>query len=190
MPVCALQHQINDGEGGEGGDSIIGRIPIAGDLADHGGKALDFEVQQLKGEDGADKDSAKKKGLRLILKGGVRDKTPQKAIVDFLCDDKRLGTEDEWESEDKYESAAERRDDGGDKEKPPPPKETQLIKGDNAALRFVSYAAEKGDDKTEVLKLTWYTSLVCQSSTDVPDPDEDEGSSSSHWGFFTWLFVL
>ena len=178
--VCAIQRQINQDE--DHGDAVVDTIPIAGDLEDWGGKPMDYEVQRLsKSDSHADKE---KEGIRLILKGGIRKRIDQKAIIEFLCEWKRTGLEDEYKPEHPYERAVGRQEGetGGDGEQtdPEPAGETQLLKSDNAALRFVSYGAEKGDDKFEILRLTWYTEHACEGAFE----------ESGHWGFFTWFVVM
>jgi autophagy-related protein 27 len=205
-PVCGIRHEIREGEGAGHGDVVDKIIPIAGDLADHGGKALDYEVSPLKG---SESHSDSQKGLRLVLKGGAYPldasdgKKEQRAIIDFICNKDKTGLEGEWKGEDEYEKAEKvmARDDDKEKEGDDKKdgkdgkdgdgetsKETQLLKP-GAALKFVSYGTEKDDENLEILRLTWETKYACEGMSGK-EPDEDAPSSTSHWGFFTWLFIM
>ena len=178
-------------------------IPIAGNLAEHGGKAFDFTATRLKSSDSVS--DSKKEGVRLVMKGGVYEGREQKAVVEMVCDKERTGTEGEWESEDRYdpdggEKDKERRkreedkkeeggdkkeEEGGDKEKPNDEvgwSERQLKK-EGAALVWEGYNRVEGSD---TLQLTWYTKYACESSVPEKKPDDP----SSHWGFFTWLVIM
>ena len=106
--VCAIERLINGDS-----DNISEIIAIAGSLEQHGGTAFDYEVTRLKTSDS--KSDSDKEGLRLALKGGkhplngpAQEKKEQKAIIEFLCDPDKTGTEGEWESEDKYEKRADK----------------------------------------------------------------------------------
>lgn len=94
------------------GDDFESATPLAGDLMNHGGGALDPEVTRLSTSDShAD---SQKQGLRLVMKGGYGHtssgvKREQRTIIEFLCNKDRNGTEGEYDPEDdKYEN------DGGD----------------------------------------------------------------------------
>lgn len=128
---------------------------------------------------------AGKEGLRLIMNGGYdKDrKRAQRAVVEFLCDKTRDGLEYNWSPEDKYDdNAAEdrRRDEknSGDEEAEPEPVDDE----NGPSLRFISYETDKGD--VDTLHLTWRTRYACEGSKDEQD------SSDSHWGFFTWFIIM
>jgi autophagy-related protein 27 len=185
-------------------------IPIAGDLADHGGHEFSYEVQRLgKSSNSSDPDSdsdekAKdaKQGLRLILKGGVYEDKEQQAVIEFVCDEKRSGLEDEWEAEDRYESSRlpissasedEKDSDKDDKTKVSPGSETQLSKEGDPSLEWNSYGRISGSAEY-ILHMTWKTKYACEK---VPEGDggkdgEKEGDNAPrrHWGFFTWIVLL
>ena len=191
LEVCAIEHAIHEDR-----DMVTKVVAIAGALENHGGSTFEYEVTRLKTSDSHS--DAQKEGLRLVLKGGKYPLTPpakeqreQKAIVEFLCDHNKKGTEGEWEAEDRYDSdQLQRRDDeesgGGDEGESS--REHQL-KNDDAALLWDGYGDESG---TDVLRMTWYTQYACESTEgNIDDGEpEDDGNSSSHWGFFTWLVIM
>lgn len=117
-------------------------IHIAGNLENHGGSAFEYEATRLKTSD-SNSDS-KKEGLRLVLKGGkrplegvpVKQRTTQRAVIEFLCDHEKTGLEGEWESEDHYESKLRKRDDDENK-------------GDDEGKDEDEGEDEGGDDKDE-----------------------------------------
>lgn len=123
----------------------------------------------------------------------------QRAIVEMLCKKGVKGTEGEWDPSDKYEKvpfeaesaegeeegkegdgAGEGGEDGGDGKT-----EHQLMMA-NASLIFDSYGPMADNGNVDVLRLTWHTELACE---DAPT-DGGSSSSSSHWGFFTWMIIL
>lgn len=193
FPVCAIQHLL------QGKTDVVEKVvAIAGALENLGGSQFEYEATRLKTSD-SNSDS-EKEGLRLVLKGGkfpldgkVKDRREQKAIIEFLCDKDKEGNEGEWESEDKYEGGKklrraddkkdEKKEDGedGDKDdgKEKSSSEHQLKK-DNAALIWKSYGPEKDAD---VLRLEWHTKHACE--TRDGSGGDDNGNSSTHWGFFT-----
>ncbi|RYP47853.1 hypothetical protein DL768_006170 [Monosporascus sp. mg162] len=212
--VCAITRDIGKGEGNKG-DIIEKVVPIAGDLADYGGKSLDPEITRLTPEDLPGDDS--QGGLRLVLKGGFDDKTKsgkkrdQKVIITFLCDPDREGTEGEYDAEDKYddgdgplgEEAAmllgrrqspllyraedgEKRDGEGEGDGEKPVGEIQLGEGKNASLVYESYGPSDENADVDILRLTWRTKYACEGRAD----EGGEGPSDAHWGFFTWLVIL
>lgn len=145
------------------------------------------------------------------MKGGFKTtedgaKRKQQTVIDFVCDKDRNGTEGEYDSEDKYESAlsiAARADgddkDGEDKdgEDVTPSKEVQLGLDNDPSLIFDRYGVSDSDTNVDVLHLTWSSKYVCESKTDdgsdgSDDGDEDGGAQkpSSHWGAFTWIVIL
>ncbi|KAL7931678.1 autophagy-related protein 27 [Trichoderma chlorosporum] len=206
--VCAITRFLKDDQ-----DSVTKVVAIAGGLENAGGSQFDYEVTRLKNSD-SNSDS-QKEGLRLVLKGGkhpltgpVSERKSQKAVIEFLCDPEKEGTEGEWASEDEYEKApATRRraeDDKGDKKEDDNKggddgdKEDggnqdsaieHQLKNDNAALIWEDYA--KGNDG-DVLRLTWHTKYACEKRDGDKDKgDEREpGDSSASWGFFTWFVII
>ncbi|OTB00815.1 hypothetical protein M426DRAFT_323928 [Hypoxylon sp. CI-4A] len=208
--VCAIK-RIND--------TFEKAIPIAGDLAERGGSSLDPEITLL-GDSESDAES-QEKGLLLVLKGG-KDKTdsgqdrPQRAVIKFLCDDTRNGTEGEYDpADDKYEP--------GDDDSDP-------IKARTNPLLYRAEDDDNGDDDDDddggdnggdgdggdafpkevqlglqndpSLIFDGYAPLDENSNIDVlrltwkskyACANRDGGSDekpSSHWGFFTWLVIL
>jgi hypothetical protein len=102
---------------------------------------------------------------------------PQKAIIEFLCDKTRDGTDTEKddrdvEDEDNQDSLFRREEDDDKKEK-------------QKSLNFISYKTEKPkDEEWGILRLEWRTKYACESAVDEPLRD---GSS---WGFFTWFIIM
>ncbi len=213
--VCAIERLI-DGDS----DKISDVVAIAGALEQHGGSQFDYEVTRLK--TGKSKSDSDKEGLRLILKGGknpldgpVKERTEQQAIIEFLCDHKKTGTEGEWESEDKYEKRADdedktddKKDDKKDDEKDEDKKDDDetddedkdgethsgmehQLKKDDAVLIWESYETVKD---AKVLHLTWHTKYACEKRDGDKDSDKDDpedgGKVSAGWGFFTWLVIV
>ncbi|KAI0133332.1 autophagy-related protein 27 [Hypoxylon sp. NC0597] len=198
--VCAIK-RIND--------TFEKAIPIAGDLENHGGGPLDHEVTQFSS---SDSDSEAKKGVRLVMRGGYDmtdsgKKRPQRAIIDFVCDAKRNGTEGEYDpADDKYESSDDplmaraspllfraadddKGDEGDGDGDDKTPKEVQLGIDNDPSLIFHSYEPLEENSNVDVLRLTWLSKYACSES----DDDGSDGSGEKpnpHWGFFTWLVIL
>ncbi|PHH79622.1 hypothetical protein CDD80_4227 [Ophiocordyceps camponoti-rufipedis] len=181
--VCAIQRFL------QGEKNVVDKVvAIAGSLENVGGSQFEYEATRLKTSD-SNSDS-QKEGLRLVLKGGkdplvgpVGERREQKAIVEFLCDPNKKGDEGEWEAGDKYDKRSP-DDDKGNDGKDQSAIEHQLKK-EGAALVWESYGREKDAD---VLRLTWHTKFACEKR-DGGNKDGG-GSTSSHWGFFTWFVVL
>lgn len=126
-----------------------------------------------------------KDGLRLEMNGAKYppDKTgkKQKAVIEFLCDAK------EQERRRKLSGVSPREDDDDsnkdddnkDEENPNAGDEVDDLNG--GRLKFVEYVDVDG---TMTLNLEWRTKYACEDAK--PDP----GTSSGHWGFFTWLIIM
>ncbi|KAH7039895.1 autophagy-related protein 27 [Microdochium trichocladiopsis] len=199
--VCAISRLI--GKVDNKVDVISAVIPIAGDLAEVGGHKFEPKTKLLvpEAEEGAE-------GLHVTLSGGTYTfedgrKHDQRAVVRFVCDEKREGTEGEYESEDKYDTKmadimhSRRRDDDSDDDGKK--KEFQLGDLEAASLLYDSYGPSQSDSDVDVLRLTWKTKYACASrSTDPLDPESpgegngDEGGAppNNSWGFFTWFIIL
>lgn len=196
--VCAIQRDIDPEKEGKDAETVSGVIPIAGELADLGGKPLDYKATRLKTSDSTA--DAKKIGVRLLLQGGAypledkpSERREQRAIIELLCSDK-AGLEDEWTPEDKYEvgdSSApwlgRREDEKEDDPETPHSGEHQLLKSKDAPLIFESYGPLSDDKNIDVLRLTWHTKYACEEQA---QDDEEPNEESKHWGFFTWLVIL
>jgi len=196
--VCRIRHRFEPGSGDKekGGKDVPENVtPIAGTSGDFVVETKRLKTSEAKEDEG-------KEGLRLTLKGPVHQ-VEQKAVITFLCDDKKEGTEGEWENkDDEYEKPGKKqkredKKDGDDKKDDGshgyPEKQ---MKKDDAALIWDGYKAAEG-----TLFLTWHTKYACEAQSggggkdgdkeDPKKPDEDApASESSHWGFFTWLVVL
>ncbi|KAI1751155.1 autophagy-related protein 27 [Xylaria castorea] len=197
--VCAIKRLIKPGETV---DTIEEVIPLAGDLMDHGGAALDPDVSRLNKVD----PESGKEGLRVILKGGfgytdTHVKHRKQTVIDFVCNKELEGTEGEYDSEDKYVARAEDdknededEDNDNDKGEDAPPKEVQLGLDKNPSLVFDRYGPSDSDN-VDVLHLTWSSKHVCLSkdndgSDGSGDEDGDVKKPGSHWGAFTWIVIL
>lgn len=192
--VCAIERLL-----GEDSNQVSDLIAIAGSLENHGGSAFEYEAKRLKNSES--NSDAEKEGLNLVLKGGknplsgpLRERKPQKAILEFLCDPEKTGLEGEWSSEDRYEGddkKLRRREegDGGNEDEDDGSEsgvEHQLLKED-AALIWKSYKEEEGEG---VLRLSWHTKYACEKRDGNDDSDDGEKDSSSSWGFFTWFVIM
>ncbi|RYC60970.1 hypothetical protein CHU98_g5222 [Xylaria longipes] len=212
--VCAIKHLINPG----GTAGMIDDVtPLAGQLADHGGAALDPIVSRLSKVD----PESGREGLRVILKGGfgytadTHVKHKKQTVIDFVCNEDLDGTEGEYDSEDKYVARAEDdkneddkskddkseddknedEDNDNDNDEDTPPKEVQLGLDKNPSLVFDRYGPSDSDTNVDVLHLTWSSKHVCQSKKDdgsegSGDEDGDVKKPGSHWGAFTWIVIL
>ncbi|KAK8025427.1 Autophagy-related protein 27 [Apiospora arundinis] len=205
--VCALEHYIGNDD--KKTDNLHSVFPIAGELkGKDGGSNLDHEAIRLSTSD-SNSDS-KKEGVRLILRGGVRtdehdgSRKKQQAIIEFVCDKDKEGTEGEIKPEDEYDDTTNAAtvlsrgsptdpllyaaDEGGDKDKDKEPKPTgpvQLGPADRALI-FESYGALDSDKDVDVLRLTWKTKHACENSAE----NGGDESPSKSWGFFTWIVIL
>lgn len=207
MTVCAIKHRWNRKEDKMTGIDQVIPLVVGDD------KAVTWEAKRLpadgEGKDDAPKDG-KKEGLRLTLQSGAtyQDRA-QRAVVEFRCNPDLEGTEEEWESVDKYVPAKgekarreekdddkkdddkkddDKKDDNkkdGDKVADPSTPERQ-VKKDDAALVWGGYKRERDADGKELdtLYLTWYTKHVCDTAVDQPAKESDS------WGFFTWFVIL
>ncbi|KAK5997784.1 Autophagy-related protein 27 [Cladobotryum mycophilum] len=206
--VCAIERFIKGEQ-----DSVEKVIAIAGGLENAGGTQFEFEATRLSTSD-SNSDS-KKEGVRLVLKGGkhpltgpVKERREQKAIIEFICDLDKKGTEGEWDSEDKYEKAGvgKREDDkkkdgekdgdkngdkNGDKDGDKKEKEgddgnnedssiEHQLKKEDSALIWESYGKE-GD--ADVLRLSWRTKSACEKRDgDKGGNDKDKDKDGDEGG--------
>lgn len=159
--------------------------PIAGELKQHAGGHLDEKWERLKTF--TSNSDLSIEGIRLHMNGGffIKDsgeKRPQKAIVEFICDKTRTGTENLITPEDEYIL--------------PKVKEVILVEKSNriitynedsvdpkaSSLTFVEYNQDRED--FDILQLSWRTKFACENT---PNQEKLE---DRHWGFFTWLIVV
>ncbi|APA15970.1 hypothetical protein sscle_16g107400 [Sclerotinia sclerotiorum 1980 UF-70] len=179
--VCGITHVINEEEGSDATQQIV---PFAGELENYGGGPLDAKLERLsnsKSHSDADKD-----GLRVELGGGFigrgKNKRPQKAIVEFICDANRTGLENLWvppEPKNKpKENLNEREEKGSD--------EVIGAPSNDSSLQFFRLDKDKGD--ADILRLTWRTKYACENGP--KDSGDSDNKKSSHWGFFTWFIIV
>ncbi len=152
--------------------------PIAGEFM---GGALNPKPLRLKGSESTS--DREKEGVRITLNGGKHEKQKQKAIVECLC--QKDGKEAKIRRADKEKDEDEDEDDGdaGKGEEHDNSGETQ-DDGHGGTLKLITWEDE--EDDTKVLRLEWNTKYACEDS----DGLDDDQSSSSNWGFFTWLIVM
>lgn len=190
--MCGIERIYNQADD----SSTIERvIPIAGEYATSHGRNMDPDITRLKGS--ASHSDAEQEGLRAELHGGkwpeTRDGKLQKAIIEFHCDKEWTGNEGFDDEENMLDTMSygniTRRADEDDDEDDDAPELPDLDKG--KGLQFVSYKPE-GDAGTGVLRLTWKTKYACEGAADKPSGGDKggSGSSSSHWGFFTWFLIV
>lgn len=169
-------------------------LAIAGSLENVGGSQFEYDATRLKTSD-SNSDS-QKEGLRLVLKGGkhpldgpVQERREQRAFIEFLCNPNKKGDEGEWEAEDKYEKGGGARRRADDKKDGSEKSAIEhQMKKDGAALIWESYGREKDAD---VLRLTWHTKFACEKRDGDDGKDKGgNGSTSNHWGFFTWFVIM
>ncbi|KAI8687714.1 Autophagy-related protein 27 [Fusarium keratoplasticum] len=199
--VCAVTHLLSNDTKGES-DTVTKVVAIAGNLENAGGSRFEVTPTRLKTSDS--NSDRQKEGLRLVLGGGKyplkgsgappEEITDQKAIIEFLCDPDKEGTEGEWvwgEGSGKLKARDDEKKEGDDKEKEGDKdgdkggEESTIehqLKHDNATLIWDGYEKEKN---IGVLRLTWHTKYACESQSEGGD-----GNSSSHWGFFTWFIII
>lgn len=188
--VCGIERDYN-GHSKEG--FFRQAIPIAGEYHLSEGRKLNPQFTRIKG--GKSNSDSKKEGLIAELHGGMHDKTPQKAIIEFQCDPEMEGTEgfeedktrslsatsfDSYGSMGKRNAADDDDDDGGEEDDSPLP---DLDEG--KALQYVSYELEK--ENTKVLRLNWKTKYACEGAK---APDSGSGKKTAGWGFFTWFLII
>lgn len=162
--MCAIERLTNLVENVT---TIEHTIPIAGEFSHSIGGALDPKLTRMKtSPSSADRE---KEGIRLELNGGKYEGKAQKAIVEFLCDSseqerKNEGREAEDDENERNKSGEEADDEHG------------------GLLKLLSWEDE---ENIKVLRLEWTTKYACEDSK-----DGGNGSSSGHWGFFTWFIIM
>ena len=110
-----------------------------------------------------------KEGLWLSMEGGTK-KDKARTIITFLC------------PPDQQEEGRLRSAEDGKHVNDTVPGE-EVDDGVGGRLKFVRYEME---EDIRVLRLDWTTDYACENRT----TDDDENSSSGHWGFFTWLIIM
>ncbi len=176
--VCGFEYTY------EGGLPQSSRtFPIVG-LEPMGGGTKDAEITRLKTDD------SEMEGLRVKLAGGQYSEGEKKkkdagAVIEFICDPALSGLEGLDAEEPKRLIRARAEDEDGDNEGDGDDEDDGPINNGTVpgrSLQFKSFG--KADDDTYVLNLNWKTRYACDNYL------EERGSSSSHWGFFTWLIVM
>jgi hypothetical protein len=187
--VCAIREVVDLNEN----NTTITPIDIAGTYTTlhHGRLEPRFELFS-KSDSNSDR---AKEGFRAELHGGrypyddSKTGEDQRAIIEFVCDREREGTEkgeideggegddddgDDQDGEKKEEKLRRRDDDNTNRGK---------CEDSDASLRFCGYEKEQNADKKKVttLRMEWRTKYACE---DAPQ------DASSHWGFFTWFIIM
>lgn len=104
------------------------------------------------------------------------------AVIEFKCDPDRSGLEGirdvaDGSTEDQQQQQQTRQLVRAD--------ENDSADNNSESLQFKSFGLV--DDDSYVLKLDWRTRYACD---DYLKNRNDEQSSSSRWGFFTWLIIM
>ncbi|KAI5367511.1 Putative mannose-6-phosphate receptor binding domain superfamily, MRH domain-containing protein [Septoria linicola] len=181
--ICAVERLYNDEVNG----SLLTVFPIAGQFTTSSGGHLEPKLTRLKGS--SSNEDSKKEGLRVELHGGEHTndgkKIKQKAIIEFLCDAEKEGTEG-FDKEETAASIAEygrmsKREDENEGDGEDKPELPDLDKG--KALQLVSYKEEKD---MGVLRLEWKTKYACEGAEKPPA----QGAKKGSWGFFTWFLII
>lgn len=152
-------------------------MPIAGEFSTSIGGALDPHWKLLTSSDSPP--DREKEGLRLTMNGGKyteNHKTvKQKAVVNFYClpDGK---TDETLRRRDEILAADDDDDDGGDRSG------EEVDDEHGGRIKLISWDMV---EDIRVLSLEWHTKYAC---ADAKDPEG--GSSSGHWGFFTWFIIM
>ena len=144
------------------------------------GGSLDPKLTRLKTSN-SHRDS-QLEGVRIEMGGGKFEQRKQGAIVEFLCP-KEGATE-------RRRRRKEKDDDDDDDEKDDDKENTgkageEVDDGKGGKLKFVSYGPRSETSPDNVLRLTWITKYACEESASKPGE-----KTSTHWGFFTWIFVM
>ena len=175
--VCAIKRLYNDIEHING--TIESAIGVAGEYGPSTAEHLNPKWTSLKASPSPG--DRQKDGLRLEMNGARyppdKNGKKQKAVIEFLCNAKEqerrrglLGVRPRENNDD---------DDGEDEENPNAGDEVDDGKG--GRLKFIEYVDVEG---TMTLNLEWRTQYACE------DAKTDPGTSSRHWGFFTWLIIM
>ncbi|KAI9874019.1 MAG: hypothetical protein M1830_010293 [Pleopsidium flavum] len=169
---CGIEHTTNTFDNT---DTISGVIPIAGNYPTESGRTLDPQWTRLKTS--SSHADSRKEGVRLEMHGGMypfddrKRGRKQEAVIEFICDPRRTGLEDEDE-EERRRDVKETEDDDDEED-------------ERRSLRFISYGAV---DEIDVLRLEWLTKHACEDAKNGDNNDDE--NRSRHWGFFTWFIVI
>lgn len=165
--VCGVRREV-------GQEDVLDHMDIAGNY-ELNGRKLEPKLQRLKtAPSHAD---SQREGVRIELGGGYFHQRKNGAIIEFLCvregpTERRRGDE---EGDDKKDDDKEDPGKGGE----------EVDDGKGGKLKFVSYGPRSEESPDQVLRLTWLTKYACENA--VSEPSE---KTSTHWGFFTWIFVM
>lgn len=169
--VCGIERVTNEHENG----SFLNAIPIAGNYL-HDGASLDPKWTRLK--ESSSHDDREKEGLRLEMHGKKYHHFNHMAVVEFLCDaDKKK--EERRQGLPNLRLRQEKDDDNA-----VPHFNQEEDDGNGGRLKFQSYEEK---DHMKRLSLEWTTRTACE---DAVDDKPEKGSTSGHWGFFTWLIIM
>ena len=145
---------------GDGKEELGEFITIAGDFDDH---KLSENITLFNSPD-------KGQVVRVTLHGPRYLDHDQSAVIDFVCDNGRTGLEG---SKPVAAAAAAAVD----------AQETTL------SLKYIDYVTDgKSDPMKQTLFLEWRTKLACAEL--AKGGGKEDKDSSSHWGFFTWIFIM
>ena len=138
----------------------------------HDGSRSEPKYTRLKSGEG--NQESQQEGVRVVIGGGLRDKVPQSAVIEFICpkkDSQRLKrTADDEDDEP---------NNGNDPENHPD-WEAAKSTDDGAGGRIEFHSYEK-----DTLRLNWFTPHGCEDSAKPGD-----SSGGGGWGFFSWFFFI
>lgn len=169
--MCGVEHTINGEQ-----DVVSEVIPIAGELANFKGGALDAKIERLRTS--SSHADSEKEGLRISLNGGIYSGRKQKAIVELICNKNRTGDEGSLIQDmgGKTNALLYARAEEEDKKE----KEEFCM----SSLRYKNYGPDAGDSGMDTLRMEWQTKYACEDSKEVDQP------ASNSYGFFTWFIIM
>lgn len=187
--VCGIEMLINTYENIT---VLQGAIPIAGQYTLHHGVELDPKITRFKTSSSAS--DREKEGFRLELHGlkyPADNGLKQKAIIEFLCQNKAegkgseernlLSTTDERRAIEEDIVVKTDGDDDGEEDH----SATGEV-ADDGHGGTLTYKAYEVVGETKVLSLEWRTKYACEDSKE----NDSETKKSNHWGFFTWFIIM
>ncbi|KAI5803934.1 autophagy-related protein 27 [Geopyxis carbonaria] len=208
-PILKEKETEEKGKGCQHGTQVCGIVreifegkdPIISDVIPVAKQPVQIKTTRLKDSDSPE--DRGKDGLRVKLSGSkYAHKIPQQAIIDFECDMNRTGLEKQKEQKEKKVKREEKEEGGeGEGEDDNDDKEVDIPEEDKASLQFIAY--DQPGSGVHTLRLKWLTKWACEEVVRDPKKGEDgnkggdgdngdggKADGGSHWGFFTWIFII